>query len=62
MVEDKGVKVLIDPKAVLFLLGAEMDFKVDRLWLHVLVPQSERDLLVRLRRERRDHAGRARRR
>ena len=31
IVEEKGVKVLIDPKAVLFLLGAEMDFKVDRL-------------------------------
>ena len=31
VVEDKGVRVLIDPKAVLFLLGAEMDFKVDRL-------------------------------
>ena len=31
VVEDKGVKVLIDPKAVLFLLGAEMDFKADRL-------------------------------
>ena len=31
IVEDKGVKVLIDPKAVLFLLGAEMDFKADRL-------------------------------
>jgi iron-sulfur cluster assembly protein len=31
VVEDKGVKLLIDPKAVLFLLGAEMDFKVDKL-------------------------------
>ncbi|MEJ0077173.1 MAG: iron-sulfur cluster assembly accessory protein [Alphaproteobacteria bacterium] len=31
VVEDKGVKLLIDPKAVLFLLGTEMDFKVDRL-------------------------------
>ena len=31
IIEDKGVKVLIDPKAVLFLLGAEMDFKIDRL-------------------------------
>jgi len=31
VVEDKGVKLLIDPKAVLFLLGAEMDFRVDRL-------------------------------
>jgi iron-sulfur cluster assembly protein len=30
VVEDKGVKLLIDPKAVLFLLGSEMDFKVDR--------------------------------
>lgn len=31
VVEDKGVKVLVDPKAVLFLLGTEMDFKVDRM-------------------------------
>jgi iron-sulfur cluster assembly protein len=31
VVEDKGVKVLIDPKAVLFLLGTEMDFKSDKL-------------------------------
>ena len=31
VIEDKGVKVLIDPKAVLFLLGAEMDFRADRL-------------------------------
>src|ERR1700759_964334 len=31
VIEDKGVKLLIDPKAVLFLLGTEMDFKVDRL-------------------------------
>jgi iron-sulfur cluster assembly protein len=31
VVEDKGVKVLIDPKAIMFLLGTEMDYKVDRL-------------------------------
>ena len=31
IIEDKGVKVLIDPKAVLFLLGAVMDFRSDRL-------------------------------
>ena len=31
VVQDKGVTVLIDPKAVLFLLGTEMDFKVDKL-------------------------------
>ena len=29
VVEDKGVKILVDPKAVLFLLGTEMDYKVD---------------------------------
>jgi iron-sulfur cluster assembly protein len=31
VVEDKGVRILIDPKAVLFLLGTEMDFKTDKL-------------------------------
>ncbi len=31
IIEDKGVKVLIDPKAVMFLLGTEMDFKADKL-------------------------------
>ena len=31
IVEDKGVRILIDPKAVLFLLGTEMDFRIDRL-------------------------------
>lgn len=31
VVEDKGVKVLVDPKAVLFLLGTEMDFTADKL-------------------------------
>lgn len=27
VVEDKGVTILIDPKAILFLLGTEMDFE-----------------------------------
>jgi iron-sulfur cluster assembly protein len=31
VVEDKGVTVLIDPKAVLFLLGTEMDYRVEKL-------------------------------
>jgi iron-sulfur cluster assembly protein len=31
VVEDKGVKVFIDPKAVLFLLGTEMDFQTTKL-------------------------------
>ncbi|WP_020178558.1 iron-sulfur cluster assembly accessory protein [Methylopila sp. M107] len=31
VVEDKGVTVLIDPKAVLYLLGTEMDFVTEKL-------------------------------
>ena len=31
VVEEKGVRVLIDPKAVMFLLGTEMDFKQEKL-------------------------------
>jgi len=31
VVEDKGVKILVDPKAVLFLLGTEMDYKREKL-------------------------------
>lgn len=31
VVEDKGVTILIDPKAVLFLLGTEMDYRVEKL-------------------------------
>ncbi len=27
IIEEKGVKVLIDPKAVMYLLGTEMDYK-----------------------------------
>src|ERR1700761_1259004 len=31
VVEDKGVTILVDPKAVLFLLGTEVDYEVSRL-------------------------------
>src|ERR1700761_1451700 len=31
VVEDKGVTILVDPKAVLFLLGTEGDYEVSRL-------------------------------
>src|SRR3954462_2627553 len=31
VVEDKGVKVFVDPKAVLFLLGTQMDFETTKL-------------------------------
>jgi iron-sulfur cluster assembly protein len=31
VIEDKGARILVDPKAILFLLGTEMDYKVDKL-------------------------------
>lgn len=31
VVEDRGVTVFIDPKAVLFLLGTEMDFQAGKM-------------------------------
>ncbi len=31
VVEDKGVRILIEPSAVLFLLGTEMDYRADKL-------------------------------
>ena len=31
VVEDKGARVLVDPKAILFLIGTEMDFVKDKM-------------------------------
>lgn len=31
VIDDKGVRLFIDPKAILFLLGTEMDFVRDKL-------------------------------
>jgi iron-sulfur cluster assembly protein len=31
MVEEKGATLFIDPKAILFLLGATMDYRMDKL-------------------------------
>lgn len=31
VVEDKGVRILIDPKAVMFLIGTEMDYAREKL-------------------------------
>ncbi len=31
VVEDKGVRILIDPKAVLFLIGTEIDYETTKL-------------------------------
>jgi iron-sulfur cluster assembly protein len=30
VIEEKGVKVLIEPKAIIYLLGTEMDFKQEK--------------------------------
>jgi iron-sulfur cluster assembly protein len=31
VVEDKGVTILVDPKAILFLIGTEIDYETSRL-------------------------------
>ena len=31
IIEDKGVKVLIDPNAIMYLLGTEMDYKKEEV-------------------------------
>jgi len=31
VIEDKGVNILIDPKALMFLFGTQMDFKIDKI-------------------------------
>ena len=31
IVEDKGVRIYIDPKATMFIIGTEMDFVEDKL-------------------------------
>ena len=30
MIEDKGVKVFVEPKAIIYLLGTEMDYKKEK--------------------------------
>ena len=32
IVEDKGVKIFIDPTAVMFILGSEMDYQEDKMF------------------------------
>ena len=31
VVEDKGVKIFIEPAATMFLIGSEMDYKIEKL-------------------------------
>ena len=57
VIEDKGVRILVDPKAVLFLLGTEMDYKVAKLSAQIHLQQSEPDRGLRLRRVGADRAG-----
>ncbi len=49
VVEDRGVKLLVDPKAVLFLLGTEMDYRVDRLSSGFVFNNPNQNVGLRLR-------------
>ena len=50
VVEDRGVKILIDPKAVLFLLGTEMDYKADKMQAQFIFNNPNQVSRLRLRR------------
>ena len=50
VVEDKGVKILVDPKAVLFLLGTEMDYKADKMQAQFVFNNPNQISRLRLRR------------
>ena len=43
VVEDKGVTILVEPKAVLFLIGTVIDYDVNAAGGEVHLPQSQRD-------------------
>lgn len=36
LVEDKGVKILVDPKALMHVIGTKMDFVDDKLRYEIL--------------------------
>jgi iron-sulfur cluster assembly protein len=59
VVEDKGVKILIDPKAVLFLLGTEMDWKVEKLSAQFVFQQPQSIVRLWVRRVRGADSGEA---
>ena len=48
IIDDKGVKVLIDPKAIMYLLGTEMDYKKENfplnLYLKILMKLNVADV------------------
>ena len=35
VIEEKGVKVLIDTKAIIYLLGTEMDYKKEKIFFSI---------------------------
>ena len=53
IIEEKGVKVLIDPKAIMYLLGTEMDYKEENfphnLYLKIPMRQSVVDVVSPLK-------------
>ena len=53
VIEEKGVKVLIDPKAIIYLLGTEMDYKKENfphnLYLKILMKLSVVDVVRSLK-------------
>jgi len=49
LVEAEGVKIVIDPEAVMYLVGTEMDFVEDKL-VRLQIQQSQRSRPLRLRR------------
>ena len=60
VVEDQGAVLLIEPTAIMYLLGTEMDFKVRQARQPVRVQQPQPEGVVRLRRERQSRALRRR--
>ena len=50
VVETEGVKLLIDPKASLFLIGTEMDYEEEKLKSGFVFRNPEREGPLRLRR------------
>ena len=51
VVEDKGVKIFIDPTAVMFLIGSEMGLRGGQVPHRLRLHQSQREGPLRLRRE-----------
>ena len=37
VIDEKGVKVLIDPKAIIYLLGTEMDYKKREVFISICI-------------------------